>query len=109
MEQKTEASQAVYYPPFPEPHHERDDCDGTVPFFTAGQMLAYARAALKAQPALTEAAQGEDSARLDAERYRFATGIDGDRVHIDWSASKDEIDATIDRARASAETGGVKP
>ena len=54
-------------------------------------------------------AQGEDSARLDAERYRFATGIDGDRVHIDWSASKEEIDATIDRARASAETGGVKP
>jgi hypothetical protein len=42
---------SIYYPPFPEPHHERDDCDGTVPFFTAGQMLAYARDTLKAQPA----------------------------------------------------------
>lgn len=37
----------------------------------------------------------------DAERYQFACD-EGDRYHIDWSASKEEIDARIDGLLSTA-------
>lgn len=35
---------------------------------------------------------------VDAARYRFAVSAAASSVHIDWSASKETIDATIDEA-----------
>jgi hypothetical protein len=120
----------------------------TETLFTADQMKAYARAALKAQPAPTEAAQAEspfkfrpwskeaemvegwtaaEKARNEAlgeDRARLADGyITGTVVsdpNASWiairyesmeqaAAAADLLFGMIDRARASAETGGVKP
>jgi hypothetical protein len=43
----------------------------------------------------------------DAERYQFACS-EGYRITVDWSASKEEIDETIDTAIAASGKGGVK-
>lgn len=96
----------------------------TETLFTANQMKAYARAALNAHPAPTEAAQGEDSARLSipVSAYLWLMGAGGDafaqplrpgafwwRDTFNQLAGVDMMEIIKqDRARASAETGGVK-
>ena len=75
-------------------------------------MKDYARAALKAHPAPTEA-QGEDSARL-ADGYKSSTMVSdfyGPKVtlHYETTAQADAVHDLLVAmiARASAETGGV--
>lgn len=100
--------------------------DIAIAFHAAGQLRARISGAVgqfldkHGMRAATTEAQGEDSARLDAPQYRpIGMTIGNDKVH-GWHIALDpgenwqnvghhkRVYVRIDRARASAETGGVK-
>lgn len=124
MEQKTEASQAVDEPmrqafwrfiaTLPTPVQDNiSTSEERGESITAKAFESGYHAALKAQPAPTEAAQGEDSARLDwllPNLHPADFGFDFDGGY-EWKSREEllrKFRTAIDRARASAETGGVK-